>query len=63
MVPAPATSRSSPDAAVVIYALYGNLFVEIKIVYRQAPGSWHPRGPPASLSTGNRLRAREVPST
>eukprot|EP00966_Prymnesium_polylepis_P028355 656252-Prymnesium_polylepis.1 len=32
-------------------------------VIRQAPGSWHPRGQPASLTTGNRLGAREVPST
>eukprot|EP00966_Prymnesium_polylepis_P058547 1355891-Prymnesium_polylepis.1 len=35
----------------------------VTIVYRQAPGSWHPRGHPALLSTGNRLRAHEVPST
>eukprot|EP00966_Prymnesium_polylepis_P295432 6822219-Prymnesium_polylepis.1 len=26
-------------------------------VDRQAPGSWHPRSQPASLSAGNRLRA------
>eukprot|EP00966_Prymnesium_polylepis_P162111 3746549-Prymnesium_polylepis.1 len=32
------------------------------IVCQQAPGSWHPRDQPASLSAGNRLGAREVPS-
>eukprot|EP00966_Prymnesium_polylepis_P100811 2334807-Prymnesium_polylepis.1 len=31
------------------------------VCYRQAPGAWYPRGQPASLSTGNRLRAREPP--
>eukprot|EP00966_Prymnesium_polylepis_P211815 4905842-Prymnesium_polylepis.1 len=31
-------------------------------VLRQASSSWHPRDHPASLSTGNRLRAHEVPS-
>eukprot|EP00966_Prymnesium_polylepis_P172012 3977732-Prymnesium_polylepis.1 len=30
-----------------------------QIVYRQASGLWHPRGQPASLSTGNRLGAHE----
>eukprot|EP00966_Prymnesium_polylepis_P184100 4266758-Prymnesium_polylepis.1 len=30
---------------------------------RCPPGPWHPRGQPASLSTGDRLGAHEVPST